>query len=172
MIKRETLYRWVDEVISQRIKYGTEEHPDIPEIDELSDEQLAYLRDAIDSMRADLSILKSFVDDRFRGRLRGKAFRFGDKVYRGRNGSKLVPYDKDKILDFLGDDWRTAIRPEFRTTAIRAIAKKRGLNEQVIIESLFERVDTEQLDVVPVNKAPKFLKELLDEDSKIVEIGD
>ena len=40
------------------------------------------------------------------------------------------------------------------------------------MDSLFDRVETEQLDVTPVNRAPKFLQNLLDEDEKIVEIGD
>jgi len=172
MINREEFYKLIDEVKNQRINFGDNEDLDIPEIADMDADQLAYLREAIDTMKSDLSLMKSYVDDRIRGRLTGKAFRWGDKVYRGRNGSKLVPYSKDKILDFLGDDWRIAIRPEFRTTAIKAIAKERGLDEKVIMESLFERVETEQLDVVPVNKAPKFLKELLDEDSKIVELGD
>lgn len=172
MIKREQLYRWIDEVIDQRITFGNNEDLDIPEVSELDSEQLAYLRDSIDSMRSDLSLLKSFVDQRIRGRLTGKAFRFSDKIYRGRNSSKLVPYSKDKILDFLGDDWRAAVRPEFRTGAIKAIAKARGLDEKVIMESLFERVETETLDVVPYIKAPKFLQEKLKKDSDIVELGD
>ena len=165
MIKREQLYRWIDEVIDQRITFGNNEDLDIPEVSELDSEQLAYLRDSIDSMRSDLSLLKSFVDQRIRGRL-------SDKIYRGRNSSKLVPYSKDKILDFLGDDWRAAVRPEFRTGAIKAIAKARGLDEKVIMESLFERVETETLDVVPYIKAPKFLQEKLKKDSDVVELGD
>lgn len=172
MISREQFYRWIDEVIDQRIMFGENEELDIPEISEMDAEQLAFLRDTIDSMRSDLSLLKSYVDQRIRGRLTSKAFRFADRVYRGRNGSKLVPYDKEKILDFLGDDWRAAVRPEFRTTAIKAIAKERGLNPNVIMESLFERVETESLDVVPLNKAPKFLQEKLKNDSDVVELGD
>tara|TARA_R100001460_G_scaffold97509_2_gene140107 strand:- start:569 stop:1087 length:519 start_codon:yes stop_codon:yes gene_type:complete len=172
MIKREKFYRFIDEVIDQRITFGENEELDIPEITEMSAEQLAYLRDTIDSMRSDLSLLKSYVDQRIRGRLTGKAFRFGDRIYRGKNASKLVPYDTDKILEFLGDDWKAAVRPAFRTTAIRAIAEQRGLNPKVIMESLFERVETEQLDVTPVSRAPKFLKDKLQSDSDIVEIGD
>ena len=172
MISREQFYKWIDEVIDQRIMFGDNEELDIPEISEMDAEQLAFLRDTIDSMRSDLSLLKSYVDQRIRGRLTGKAFRFADRVYRGRNGSKLVPYDKEKILDFLGDDWRAAVRPEFRTTAIKAIAKERGLNPNVIMESLFERVETESIDVVPLNKAPKFLQEKLKNDSDVVELGD
>tara|TARA_R100000231_G_C5310289_1_gene160224 strand:- start:364 stop:882 length:519 start_codon:yes stop_codon:yes gene_type:complete len=172
MIKREKFYRFIDEVIDQRITFGENEELDIPEISEMSAEELAYLRDAIDSMRSDLSLLKSYVDQRIRGRLTGKAFRFGERIYRGKNASKLVPYDNDKILEFLGDDWKAAVRPAFRTTAIKAIAEKRGLNPKVIMESLFERVETEQLDVTPVSKAPKFLTDKLKNDSDIVEIGD
>ena len=172
MISKEQFYNWIDEVVSQRLSYGNEEDLDIPEVNELSTEELAYLRDQIDSMRSDLGRFKSFVDSRIRGRLTGKAFRFGDRVFRGKNSSKLVPFSNDKILEFLGDDWKIAVRPAFRTSAIRAIAKERGLNEKVIMDSLFDRVETEQLDVTPVNKAPKFLQNLLDEEDKIVELGD
>ena len=172
MISKEQFYNWIEEVVNQRISYGGEEELDIQEINDLSTEELAYLRDQIDSMKSDLGQLKSFVDLRIRGRLTGKAFRFGDRVFRGKNSSKLVPFDNDKILEFLGDDQKIAVRPAFRTSAIRAIAKERGLNDKVIMDSLFDRVETEQLDVTPVNRAPKFLQNLLDEDEKIVEIGD
>ena len=172
MISKEQFYNWIEEVVNQRISYGGEEDLDIQEINDLSTEELAYLRDQIDSMKSDLGQLKSFVDSRIRGRLTGKAFRFGDRVFRGKNSSKLVPFDNDRILEFLGDDWKIAVRPAFRTSAIRAIAKERGLNDKVIMDSLFDRVETEQLDVTPVNRAPKFLQNLLDEDEKIVEIGD
>ena len=50
MIKREQLYRWIDEVIDQRITFGNNEDLDIPEVSELDSEQLVYLRDSIDSM--------------------------------------------------------------------------------------------------------------------------
>ena len=172
MISRERFINFLNEVKNQRITFGDNEELDFPEIDEMEADELAYLRDSIDSMKSDLNLLKSYVDQRIRGRLTGKAFRFGDRVFRGKNSSKLVPYDNDKILDFLGDDWKIAVRPAFRTSAIRAIAKERGLNEKVIMESLFERVETEQLDVTPVNKATKFIQNLLDKDEKIVEIGD
>ena len=136
----------------------------------MSAEQLAYLRDTIDSMRSDLSLLKSYVDQRIRGRLTGKAFRFGDRIYRGKNASKLVPYDTDKILEFLGDDWKAAVRPAFRTTAIRAIAEQRGLNPKVIMESLFERVITNNaVTILPESKAPKYLQEL--DEGEVKELG-
>ena len=36
------------------------------------------------------------------------------------------PYDKEKVLDYLGDDWRTVVRPEFRVTGVKAVAESRG----------------------------------------------
>ena len=59
------------------------------------------------------------------------------------------------MLDYLGDDWKTAVRPAFRTTAIKAIAKERGDNPYVIFDSLFETVVTGDVSIVPENKAPK-----------------
>jgi len=97
--------------------------------------------------------------------------RFGDRVFRGRNASKLVPYDDDKIIDFLGNDWKKAVRPAFRVTAIKAIAEERGLDSKVIVESLFDRVETENLEVNPLNRSPKFIQEKLsDSDNTIVDI--
>ena len=39
-----------------------------------------------------------------------------------------------------------------------------------MIESLFESVETSNLDVNPVERSPKFIQNLLDEDEKIVDI--
>ena len=84
---------------------------------------------------------------------------------------KFVPYDSDKIIDFLGDDWKKAVRPAFRVTAIKAIAEERGLDSKVIVESLFDRVETENLEVNPLDRSPKFIQEKLsDSDNIIVDI--
>ena len=64
--------------------------------------------------------LKRWIDDRIRGLLTNKVMRFGNRVFRGRNSSKLVPYDDKKVIEFLGKDWKAAIRPQFRTTAIKS----------------------------------------------------
>ncbi|MEL1224551.1 MAG: hypothetical protein VW522_09905, partial [Candidatus Neomarinimicrobiota bacterium] len=61
MIKREKFYRWIDEVIDQRINFGDNEELDIPEIDDMDADQLAYFREMIDSMWSDLSLLNSLV---------------------------------------------------------------------------------------------------------------
>ncbi len=156
---------------NQRIQYGEEEELDLEEYLELTAEELVLLRDEIDLLTKDARALKRWTDDRIRGVLTNKVMRFGERVFRGRNASKLVPYDSDKIIEFLGDDWKKAVRPAFRVTAIKAIAEERGLNSKVIVESLFERVETENLEVNPLNRSPKFIQEKLsDSDNTIVDI--
>ena len=169
-INRDKLIEILEIAKRQRILYG-DEALDLDEYEGLTAEDLVRLRDEIDMLNRDARALKSWIDDRIRGLLTNKVMRFGDRVFRGRNSSKLVPFSDDKVIEFLGDDWKAAIRPQFRTTAIKAIAEERGLNPKVILESLFERVETENLDVNPLNKSPKFIQEKLsDSDNKIVEI--
>ena len=170
-INRDKLIEILAVAKSQRILYGDNEALDLEDYANLSAEQLVLLRDEIDNLNRDARALKRWIDDRIRGLLTNKVMRFGDRVFRGRNSSKLVPYDDEKVIEFLGEDWKAAIRPQFRTTAIKAIAEERGLNPKVILESLFERVETENLDVNPLNKSPKFIQEKLsDSDNKIIEI--
>ena len=156
---------------NQRIQYGEEEELDLDEYGGMTAEELVLLRDEIDLLTKDARTLKRWIDDRIRGLLTNKVMRFGERVFRGRNASKLVPYDDDKIIDFLGDDWKKAVRPAFRVTAIKAIAEERGLDSKVIVESLFDRVETENLEVNPLNRSPKFIQEKLsDSDNTIVDI--
>lgn len=169
-INRDKLIEILEIAKRQRILYG-DEALDLDEYEGLTAEDLVRLRDEIDMLNKDARALKSWIDDRIRGLLTNKVMRFGDRVFRGRNSSKLVPFSDDKVIEFLGDDWKAAIRPQFRTTAIKAIAEERGLNPKVILESLFERVETENLEVNPLNKSPKFIQEKLsDSDNKIVDI--
>jgi hypothetical protein len=173
-INRDKLLEILVDVKRQRILFGNnEDATDLETVDNLSTADLVLLRDEVELLVKDSRTLKSYIDDRVRGLLKGKVFKFGNRVFRGRNSSKLVPYDRDKVIEYLGDDWQAAIRPEFRTTAIKAIAEKRGQNPKVVLESLFERVETENLDVNPLNKSPKFIQELLgDEEIKEIKLGD
>ena len=82
----------------------------------------------------------------------------------------MVPYDNDKVLEWLGDDWKAAVRPAFRTSAIRKIAEERGQKPNVVIESLFNRVEGTGLDVNPLERSPKFIQKLLKDDEATVEI--
>ena len=94
-------------------------------------------------------------------RYSGQAIKNAGKVIIGRPTMSYKPYDKEKVLDYLGDDWRSVVRPEFRITGVKAIAEKRGDDPNVIIESLFERVITNNaVTILPESKAPKYLQEI------------
>ena len=116
-INRDKLIEILEIAKRQRILYG-DEALDLDEYEGLTAEDLVRLRDEIDMLNRDARALKSWIDDRIRGLLTNKVMRFGDRVFRGRNSSKLVPFSDDKAIEFLGDDWKAAIRPQFRTTAI------------------------------------------------------
>lgn len=94
-------------------------------------------------------------------RYSGQAIKNAGKVIIGRPTMSYKPYDKEKVLDYLGDDWRNVVRPEFRITGVKAIAEKRGDDPNVIVESLFEKVITNNaVTILPESKAPKYLQEI------------
>ena len=94
--------------------------------------------------------------------MQGKAKKVGNEIVIGKGTNSYKPYDVNKVLDYLGDDWKEAVRPAFRTTAIKAIAKERGDNPFVIFDSLFETVTTGEISIVPMMKAPKKYQSLDD----------
>ena len=94
----------------------------------------------------------------------GKVKKYRDSYIVGRPSTTYKPYDKEKVLDYLGEDWRAVVRPEFRITGIQAIARQRGQDPWVIMESLFEQVEVPGVNIVPVNKAPKYLQDLDEEE--------
>lgn len=170
-ISREEALKIIEIAKSQRQSFGDNEELDLEDVNDMNVEQLVFLRDQLDMISKDVRATKSFIDQRLRGVLKNKAFRMAGRIFRGRNVNKWVPYDKDKVLDYLGEDLRHAVNPQFRTSAIKAIAKERNQNPSVIMESLFELQETTNLEVLPIDKAPKFIKESLDTDGKEMTIG-
>tara|TARA_B100000900_G_scaffold416226_1_gene450275 strand:+ start:1133 stop:1684 length:552 start_codon:yes stop_codon:yes gene_type:complete len=169
-INRDWLINKLNDIKDQRMSFGNNEDVEVEDVNNLDTTELILLRDEVDNLGLDIRLMKSFIDQRLRGRLEGKAMRFGDRVFRGRNQSKMVPYDQDKVIEWLGDDWKMAVRPAFRTSAIRKIAEDRGENPNVVLESLFDRVEGTGLDVNALSRSPKFIQKLLSDDEKIVEI--
>ena len=84
--------------------------------------------------------------------------------------SGKVVRDSDKVLDYLGSDYRQAVRPSFRKGGVEAVAQKRGDNPKVIWDSLFYEELTETLTILDVNnpKTPKYMKEMDDLQEKDV----
>lgn len=170
-VSRDEAFEVIKEAFNQRQSYGNNEELDLEDVNNMTTEQLVFLRDQLDMISLDIRNTKRFIDNRLRGLLKGKAFRMAGRIFRGRNTNKWVAYDKQKVMDYLGKDIAVAVNPTFRTSAIKAIAKERNENPSVIMESLFELQETTSLEVVPVEKAPKFIKDKLDQDGKDMDIG-
>lgn len=170
-VSREEALKIIEDAKSQRQSFGDNEELDLENVNDMNTEQLVFLRDQLDFISTDIRNTKRFIDNRLRGLLKNKAFRMAGRIFRGRNMNKWVPYDKNKVMEYLGDDIAIAVNPTFRTSAIKAIAKERNQNPSVIMESLFELKETTNLEVLPVDKAPKFIKDSLDTDGKEMTIG-
>ena len=100
-------------------------------------------------------------------RYEGKAIKVNEKVIVGRPSTSWKPYDKEKVLDYLGEDWRAVVWPEFRLTGIKAVASKRGDDPNTIVESLFyKEVTNNNVTILPESKAPKYLQALEDREEK------
>ena len=79
-------------------------------------------------------------------------------------------HDRGGVLDYLGSDYRQAVRPNFRKTGIEEVAKKRGDNPRVIWDSLFYEELEETLTILDVEnpKTPKYMKDMTDLEEKDV----
>lgn len=108
------------------------------------------------------------IKDELLERYDGKVVRVGEKILIGKHGRKWKAHDPQKVLDYLGSDYREAVRPSFRKGGIEAVAKKRGDNPKVIWDSLFYEELTETLTILDANNpnTPKYMKEMKDLDEK------
>ena len=109
----------------------------------------------VKSMKRAVQQIETKVKNSLSEKMQGKAKRLDNQIIIGKGTQTYKPYSVDKVLEYLGDDWKVAVRPSFRTTAIRKIAEERGDNPYVIFDSLFETVITGDVSIVPETKAPK-----------------
>lgn len=150
---------------------GTVTSQDIVDLDFPEDIQefmllLSKVEDVITAGRKIKEQMTIELGDRYSG----QAIKNAGKVIVGRPSTSYKPYDKEKVLDYLGDDWRSVVRPEFRVTGVKAVAEKRGDDPNVIMESLFERVITNNnVTILPESKAPKYLQQL--NEGEVKELG-
>ena len=126
------------------------------------DEFMTLMRrveDVISAARKIKTQMQVELGDKFNGKVK----KYRDSYIVGRPSTTYKPYDKEKVLDYLGEDWRAVVRPEFRITGVKAVAESRGDDANVIVESLFQKVITNNnLTILPESKAPKWMKELED----------
>lgn len=172
-INREYVLNLMQDVLNARYNADSKEDIDLEfeDMDSWQVTDLIQIRDTIDNIRGDAFTLRQFVNNRIKSALENKAYRHGDRVFRGRSSTKLVPYDIDKVIEYLGDDWQQAVRPAFRTSAIKHIAEQRGDKPNIVMESLFERVETDDVQVLPYEKSAKFIQKALDSDGKEIELN-
>ena len=161
----------VNEIV--QINYSVDEENVKEEIDFASKDrlpatnpELVELLYKIRTVKRAVTTLESKVKNNLSGNMQGKALKHGNDVVIGKGTNTYKPYSVDKVLDYLGDDWKIAVRPSFRTSAIRKIAEERGDNPYVIFESLFETIITGDISIVPQSKAPKKYQSLTDGEEK------
>ena len=124
--------------------------------------ELIELLYKVKSVKRAITTLETRVKNTLSSNMQGKATKIGNDVVIGKGTNTYKPYSVDKVLEYLGDDWKTAVRPSFRTTAIKKIAEDRGDNPYVIFDSLFETIITGDVSIVPQSKAPKKYQSLQD----------
>ena len=144
-----------EERISEEISLLTEGLP-------TSNSDLLELLYKVKSVKRAVTTLETKVKNELSAKMQGKATVVGNDVIIGKGTNTYKPYNVDKVLEYLGDDWKIAVRPSFRTTAIKKIAEERGDNPYVIFDSLFETVITGDVSIVPQGKAPKKFQLLKD----------
>mgnify|MGYP003134960328 CR=1 FL=1 len=158
-----------EKIVEDQIQtFGTEEDIVIENIEELTNEDLYQIIKGIDSVTSNMRKLKKALGSTLSGNLYNSAKRIGDDIIVGKPKFTWKPYNKDKVIDYLGEDWKEVINPSFRITGIQAIARKRGQDPWVILESLFEQVETPGVNILPSFKAPKYMQEL--EDGEIINL--
>ncbi len=156
----------VKEIVS--LNYSVEEdrlEDELAEVTEnfpTANSELIELLYKVKSVKRAVTTLETKVKNTLSSNMQGKATKIGQDVVIGKGTNTYKPYDVEKVLEYLGDDWKTAVRPSFRTTAIKKIAEDRGDNPYVIFDSLFETIITGDVSIVPQGKAPKKYQSLQD----------
>ena len=147
-----------DEIIKHRDMLPTEAH------------DVMHLLHQVESIKRACNEAIKDLKDELLERYSGKVVRVGEKILIGKHGRQWKAHDNDKVLDYLGSDYRQAVRPSFRKGGVEAVAQKRGDNPKVIWDSLFYEELTETLTILDVNnpKTPKYMKEMNDLQEKDV----
>ena len=169
MNNREKAFKVEQEVQDQILQFGEEEQIDVEGLKEMSNEEIYQIIKGIDSISSNLRKAKKVLGDALSGNLYNSAKRIGDDIIVGKPKFTWKPYDKKKVIDYLGDDWELVVNPTFRITGIKAVAQRRGQDPWVILESLFEQVETPGVNILPAYKAPKYMQEL--DDGEVIDLS-
>ena len=91
-----------DEIIKHRDMLPTEAH------------DVMHLLHQVESIKRACNEAIKDIKDELLDRYSGKVVRVGEKILIGKHGRQWKPLDSDKVLDYLGSDYRQAVRPSFR----------------------------------------------------------
>jgi hypothetical protein len=169
MNNREKAFKVEQEVQDQILQFGEEEQIEVEGLREMSNEEIYQIIKGIDNISSNLRQAKKVLGDALSGNLYNSAKRIGDDIIIGKPKFTWKPYDKKKVIDYLGDDWELVVNPSFRITGIKAVAQRRGQDPWVILESLFEQVETPGVNILPAYKAPKYMQEL--DDGEVIDLS-
>ena len=160
----------LEQLVEEQIQtFGTEEDIVLEDMKNYTNQDLYELIKGVDSVTSNMRKLKKALGNALSGNLHNAAKRIGDDIIIGKPKFTWKPYDKKKVIDYLGDDWELVVNPSFRVTGIKAVARKRGQDPWVILESLFEQVETPGVNILPAYKAPKYMQEL--EDGEVIDLS-
>jgi len=124
---------------------------------------IAYER-AADQVVGAATVVRAAVRRALADRLGDGAARWGDYIYRNGSRTDWRVLDAEALADWLGPDWRKVVRvsgDNLRRTSLRLLAERRGINPQSVVETFIEVTYTDRaLQVLPIEKAPKFLQEM------------
>ena len=126
-----------------------------------SNSDLVELLYKVKSVKRAITTLETKVKNELSVNMQGKATKIGNDVLIGKGTNTYKPYNVDKVLEYLGDDWKIAVRNILELLLLRKLLRKED-NPFVIFDSLFETIITGDVSIVPEGKAPKKYQTLKD----------
>lgn len=149
------MYKEINRV-AEHLKW--DEYPEI-QWDETNFEQLIDDELELSRIITAATKIRAHVRELIGEELGGRSYRSGDTIYRNQPDVVYRVKDSDGLWDFLGEEAREVIRADagnVRRTALKAVAARRGLGDEAIYDTFFEREERENRVVkLPLFRARK-----------------
>jgi hypothetical protein len=146
-------------------------HPNLDEVEMLDSidgaegiDDLWQMRSYAERVEKAAAAIRRIADKEIATRLDGEAIRLGDMILRESTPHKWEPFDGEILFNWLGDDARRCFNPKnVQVTGIKAVAKDRGKDDEVVLNSLGERVaQRTRISAEQIDYAPKWTQRLAD----------
>ena len=104
----------LEKIVEEQIQtFGTDEDIVLEDMEDYTNEDLYQLIKGIDSVTSNMRKLKKTLGAALSGNLYNSAKRIGDDIIIGKPKFTWKPYDKKRVIDYLGDDWELVVNPSF-----------------------------------------------------------